>query len=176
MMHRVVNWLEWIFRPQGAAAVAVLVGIAALIAGYMAEYVFGLQPCILCLYQRVPFAVAIVLGGAGFWFYRRGSLRAGHLLSILTALAFLGNATLAFYHVGVEQHWWQGFDGCSTPDFKGMTAEEMRQAIMNAPEVPCDEVPWSLFGISMAGYNVLLCAAMAVYMTGVLIFRRGPRR
>ena len=72
------------------------------------------------------------------------------------------NAALAGYHVGVEQKWWEGPASCSAAVAAGTSFEDLKAQLLAAPIVRCDEVPWSLFGISMAGYNVLLSAGFAV--------------
>ena len=67
----------------------------------------------------------------------------------------LAGAGIAVFHVGVEQHWWQGITECSAPMVSGTSAEIMGQ-IMAQPLVRCDAIAWSLFGISMAGWNALV--------------------
>ena len=63
--------------------------------------------------------------------------------------------------MGVEQGWWQGLAGCSTTLESGLSFEEFKARIMDAPTARCDEVTWSLLGISMAGYNLALSVALA---------------
>ena len=137
-----------------------LVSAGALTAALTAQYVFGLEPCILCLYQRAPFVIALVLAVIGLAFFRQKSAP----VVALCALAFAANAVIAFYHVGVEQHWWKSFlEGCAVPDL-GSDPAALLDNIMNAPAVRCDEIAWKdpVFGQSMAFYNVILCAGLAL--------------
>ncbi|NQV82173.1 MAG: disulfide bond formation protein B [Rhodospirillales bacterium] len=132
---------------------------AALINAYIAQYVFDLQPCILCLYQRVPYAIAGVLGGAALFVpgVRLWAVR-------LAGLVFLVGGGIAFYHVGVEQHWWASAAACGSAGGGDgpATVEELRQLLLSAkPVKPCDQVDWTLFGLSMATYNVGLSLALA---------------
>ena len=76
--------------------------------------------------------------------------------SISAGLTLLTGAAIAAFHVGVEQHWWQGTAECGAVDGAADSLEALRAQILTAPTVRCDEVPWSLFGISMAGYNFLV--------------------
>jgi disulfide bond formation protein DsbB len=75
-------------------------------------------------------------------------------------VALLIGGGIAAFHVGVEQHWWTGTPGCGVPATSN-SIEEMRAQIMAAPVVRCDQVAWSLFGISMAGYNILISLVLA---------------
>ncbi len=154
--------LDVLARPRIAPAAIALVGLSALAAAFTAEYGFGLEPCILCLYQRVPYGVALGLGLLGLVALRPAGLQP--VLVLIAGLAFLAGAGIAGYHVGVEQHWWAGTASCTTPGFDAnLSLEELqRQLDQAASFVPCDQVSWSLFGISMAGYNLVASLILAV--------------
>ena len=134
----------------------------SLMAAYIAEHLFNLQPCILCLYQRVPFLITLILGGIIFllsFYQKRKSIL---VLVAISSITYLTNSALAFFHSGVERKWWKGFEGCSAPDQSNMSPLEVIEAIKNTPAVLCDEIPWDLFGLSMANYNVALCLFMGI--------------
>lgn len=116
----------------------------------------------MCIYQRWPFAIAIGLGMMG-----RGG-RNNSVFTVVTALllslTFFANAALAFYHSGVERKWWPSmFEGCTVPDL-GTNPDTLLEQIMSAPTARCDEIPWAdpLLGLSMANYNVVLCAGLGL--------------
>lgn len=136
------------------------VSVAALANAYLAEYALGLEPCILCLYQRIPYAVAGVLGIVALL------MPAQRVRAVAAAgVVFLVGAAIAFYHVGVEQHWWISAAACgaSGGGQEPATVEELRQLLLNAKQPKaCDEVDWTLFGLSMATYNVGMSLALAV--------------
>lgn len=148
------RWLE--HAPLAAAAAAAL----ALAIAFGSQHLGGLSPCILCLYQRWPYGVVILAGLAGPLLRNRPNLLAP--LLAVAALAFLASAGIAAFHVGVEQHWWQGTTECgATIDFK-QSLGNLKAQLMAAPAVRCDAVAWSLFGISLAGYNFLYAGACGV--------------
>jgi disulfide bond formation protein DsbB len=134
--------------------------LASLAVAFASQYWGGLQPCVLCIYQRYPYAIAAALGIIGaFVAGRPGWLR---FTLLVAGLVFLADAGIAAYHVGVEQHWWQGTAECgSSLDFS-LSVEELKQQLEVQPVVRCDEIPWSLFGVSMAGFNFLYAAACGV--------------
>ena len=150
-----------------APLIIMVVSALTLGAAFLFQYGLNLAPCELCLYQRYPYAVAVLLMGMAL-LLRREPLISGKLMA-LTGLVLIVNAGIAGYHVGVEQKWWQGPSSCSavgTPDDAGALLDQ----ILNAPLARCDEVPWSLFGISMAGYNLIIAIALAAF--AVLAWRR----
>ena len=113
----------------------------------------------LCIWQRWPYAVVIVLAILVLTVAaRRPGFRAALLALCGVALLFGGG--VAVFHVGVEQHWWTGTPGCGVPATAN-SIDALRAQIMAAPVVRCDQVAWSLFGISMAGYNILISLALA---------------
>ena len=74
--------------------------------------------------------------------------------------AILVSGAIGGFHAGVEYGWWDGLTGCATivPQ-DGVSALD---SIMNAPMIRCDEAPWSLLGISLAGWNFLVSTAAAL--------------
>ncbi|MEM9716523.1 MAG: disulfide bond formation protein B [Pseudomonadota bacterium] len=126
-----------------------------LLAAFWFQYGEGLAPCKMCIWQRYPHGAAFALGLV--------VLFAPYLITyILGALAALTTSAVGVYHAGVEQKWWNGPSSCTSSDISGLTAEELFDQIMSAPLVRCDEIPWDLFGISMAGWNAIASAGLAL--------------
>ena len=135
--------------------------LGALGTAFASEVWGGLQPCILCIYQRYVYAVALLIGLAGLVVARRTNLL--RLSLLLAGLTFLAGAAIAFFHAGVEQHWWRGTAECHAPVFDpNLSVEDLREQLLNQNFVPCDEIPWSLFGLSMAGYNAIASLILAL--------------
>ena len=78
-------------------------------------------------------------------------------------LQFAVDAGIAGYHVGVEQRWWEGLQTCSSLVDVTDNLNAALDAIMNAPVIRCDEIAWSLFGISMAGYNMVAALGLSIF-------------
>ncbi|HEY6336334.1 MAG TPA: disulfide bond formation protein B [Alphaproteobacteria bacterium] len=143
-------------------ALILAASVATLGGAFLFQYVGGLAPCVLCVYERYPYGAAIALSLVGV-FVRDARWRRAILA--LSALAFLIDAGIGVYHVGVEQHWWEGSAACtgSVSSGKAMTFEAFRQQILSTDVARCDHIPWSLFGVSLAGYNVLISIALALF-------------
>lgn len=131
------------------------VAAACLAFALIGQYVFHLHPCKLCIWQRIPLGVIIALGLFGYGVKGSAKIMVG-----VSGIAFLINSGIALFHSGVERKWWPGLEGCSAPDMSG-SIEDLMARIQTAAVSRCDEIPWDLFGLSMANYNVAVCAVMA---------------
>jgi disulfide bond formation protein DsbB len=142
---------------------------AALLAGAWGGQLFGgLFPCEMCHWQRWPHYTALVLALAAFAFKGQSVSRP---LVMLAALAILVSGGIGVYHAGVEYGWWQGLTRCSSA-IKGGNAADVLNQIMNAPTVRCDEVQWSLFHISLAGWNALFSIGGGLVIMALCLKRR----
>ncbi len=152
---------DLIDHPRLVPSLIVGVSLSALAIAFAAQAWGGLDPCILCIYQRYAFGVAFVFGLLGIAL--GGNPAARRALIVLGGLAFLGGAAVAGFHTGVEQHWWRGTAECHAPalDPKASIAD-LREALLGTKFVPCDQIPWALFGLSMAAYNFLISLGLAL--------------
>ncbi len=128
--------------------------LVLLLAALTFQYLGGLAPCPLCIWQRWPHLAAAALGPLAV-------VLSGPLWPAAGGGVMLGGAGIAFYHSGVEQGWWAGPDACAAPDISALTPEQLLEQIMAAPIVRCDEIPWEMFGLSMAAWNGLASLALA---------------
>ena len=154
--------MAYLLHPRLSALVLLVASAAVLGTALMSQYIGDLEPCVLCVYQRVPYAVTISFAIIGF--VMSGSPRAVGTVHGVATTAFLVGAGIAAYHVGVEQQWWAGTTECTgAAAGSAQSVDELRAQIMSAPAARCDEVAWSLFGISMAGYNFLVSLVLAAF-------------
>lgn len=131
-------------------------GSLALMLGALAfQHIGQLPPCKLCIWQRYPHVAAILIGAVAL-------VLPGSLLPILGLVAALATAGVALFHTGVERKWWEGLQSCSAPDISNLSPQELLEAINNAPLVQCDQIPWDMFGLSMANWNMLISLGLAV--------------
>ena len=150
-------------EPVASAAVVIAaVGVATLLGAYVFQYGLGLQPCPLCLEQRVAYYVSIPLAAMILLGLSVGASRKVMLLALLAiAAAMLWNAGLGIYHSGVEWHWWAGPQDCSGP-IPNFSSGNLLEQMDKVRVVRCDEAPWRFLGLSLAGYNALISLALAV--------------
>ena len=156
------------FSPRLIALTAAA-GSAALLIAALGFQALGYAPCELCILQRWPHLAAVV---TGLLIWRLGFSRWLALLGVIAALTATG---LAIYHAGVEMKLWLGPQHCSggVSGLSQMSTQDLMAALEAAPVVRCDEIAWSLFGISMAGWNAVISAGLSGLWLAAL---RGRKR
>ena len=151
---------------------------SALVLGtaLLSQYWGGLAPCELCLLQRWPWAAAIVISLVVVLVGERARL---DWVALALGLVFAVSVVFAFYHLGVEQHWFAGPSACTAALSGAVSLEQMKQQILGTAPVLCDRPAWTLFGVSLAGFNLLAsliilgcCIAAWLYARGMLWRRR----
>ena len=158
--------------PSKLGLLAVL-GSGALLGG--AYYFIRHRPGAveMCYWQRWPHMVAIAAGFAAMACFAQPRLALVLVLLAITAL--IVTSAIGVYHVGVEYNWWQGPQACSGNVPRGLSPEQLRKYLFGAKMVRCDEAAWSMWGISVAGWNAVLSAALAfVLASAVTRWIRSP--
>ncbi len=142
----------------GRIMLACLGSLSLLLGAFAFQFIGGFAPCPMCLWQRWPHAIAVVIGLLAvtlMWRYRRA-------LSGVGFLAMAISAGLGVFHAGVEQLWWEGPTTCTGADPSSMNSDDLLNTLMNAPLVRCDEIVWDLWGITMAGWNAIISVGLAL--------------
>ncbi|MCC6919855.1 MAG: disulfide bond formation protein B [Alphaproteobacteria bacterium] len=141
-----------------AAAPAAMLGFA-----YYTEYVVGLLPCMLCLYQRPPHYVAAIAGLLAFALVGGPRLASRALLGLAGTALLLG-AIIGFFHAGVELKLWLGPAECGGKLAPLVTdLNDLSQAMKDTKVVQCDEPSWVFLGLSMAAWNGILSLGLALF-------------
>lgn len=148
-------------------ALAIAGGLLAGALGF--QYIGGLHPCEMCMWQRWPHCAALVL--ATLAVFAKG--RARIALITLAAAAISASGITGFYHAGVELKIFTGHTAC-TMMASAKPGEDFLDVIMHMPITRCDEPAWSLFGVSMAGWNGIVSTLGALAV--IIVLRRGKWR
>lgn len=142
-----------------SALIVLGVSVATLAGAWTFQLYGGLAPCPMCLQQRWAYYAAVILC-VFILMARRSGGSAPRIALAVCGMAILAGGVLAAYHAGVEWKWWEGPTTCTgTGGFSSETSA--LPDLSKPPLVPCDEAAWRLFGLSLAGYNVLISAALA---------------
>jgi disulfide bond formation protein DsbB len=145
---------------NGFFLVFIIVSTGLLGSAFGLQYIFDIHPCSLCIYQRYPWIIIILFSFIGLFLKKSISriIVAAIFVTLLTSLA------LSIYHVGIEQKWWANHLICkSAIDTENF--ESFKQQLMKTEMVDCAKIQWSLFGISMAGFNAMISAILAVFVS-----------
>lgn len=156
-------------RADGGRLIALLLPVALLGGAYAFQYLGGLYPCEMCWWQRYPHAAAILL--AALAFTAPAASQRSRIFTLLAAVAIAISGLIGVYHAGVEYKIFEGFTTC-TSTVKAASTQEMLKQLMAVPLIRCDQVQWSLFGVSLAGWNAIFSLGGAVVI-GWLTWSRG---
>ncbi len=151
------------YHPKNASLLLMLAAIAILATVFASQYLGGLAPCRMCIWQRWPFAVLAALGLIGAFWRPKAVLT----LALLTLLVSVG---LAGYHVAVEQGWLALPAGCAAGSGAG-SVDELKAMLKAAPPT-CDQVNFTFLGLSMAAWNVVGSVILAIFTLIVLLTDR----
>lgn len=163
-----LKYLECL-TPRNMLGALVLICAGLLIAAYIMENFFGVNPCQMCLYERDVFLIA---GGLSLLSLFIVPQRFKPYAVLLMGLIFLFGTGLAAYHVAIQQHWVELPSFCATNDFSAFESiESLKEQLMKTPFVRCDQVTWSLFGLSLAAYNALISLILALFC-GIWFWKR----
>ena len=152
------------------ALLSMLAAAGALFVAFASETWGGMVPCALCLLERLPYWIAIVLGALGFL----TPPRVARALIALLMIVVLADAAMAFVHVGVEAAWWPSpLPECAAPRITGGSIAERLASMPARPAKPCDAPTYLIPGIplSMAAMNLIFALVFAATV-GICLGRR----
>ncbi|WP_440930887.1 disulfide bond formation protein B [Candidatus Pelagibacter sp.] len=127
-----------------------IISILALTSAYFIEYFLGYQPCNLCLLERIPYALSIIIILTNF----KIKFNDKHTILVLIVI-FVISALLSIYHFGIEQGLIEESFVCSTKDNLNLNKEQLLQELQNM-NISCKNVTFTIFGLSLTTYNILL--------------------
>ena len=134
----------------------------SLIAALYVEYILGFKPCILCLYQRIPYAIAILISLIAFFIGNR------NILLIILGLTFVSGILLSGYHVSIEKGIIEPLFSCTGENVKSLVKEEILKSLNNI-QPDCKDVDFSIFGVSLATLNFIISFVLTIVI--VYIFK-----
>ncbi len=132
----------------------------SLAAALYVEYILGFKPCILCLYQRLPYIAALLIILIAFFYENK------KIILIFLAFTFMINIVLSGYHVSIEKEFVEPIFSCAGKDTDALEKEEILKSLNNI-QPDCKDVDFSLFGISLATLNFInsfVLATIVVYI------------
>lgn len=149
--------------PRNMLFRVALICALALLFAYILQVFFGVLPCQMCRYERnilmVIMGVSIISLFLPIRYQRYAIIGLGFL--------FMGGALISAYHVAIQHHWVSLPAFCTSNDFSSFqSVEALREQMLKTPFVRCDQVTWSLFGLSLAGYNALFSLLFALVCWG----------
>ncbi len=152
--------LDCVAMPRNASLLILAAAVAA-IGGAWAYEALGFLPCELCYKERIPYYAALALAPLGAFAAQTGREHVARAAFLLMALLFAGDAVLSLYHSGVEWKIFAGPSDCSGPLTTAPSVEDFMKQLQATRVVRCDEPNLWIFGLTLANWNIAICAALA---------------
>ena len=141
-----------------------LISIIALVSAFFIEYVLGHQPCNLCILERIPYLLAIIIILLNFKFSHYEKF-----FILLLSIIFLAGAIISLYHLGIEQGFIQESLVCDLKSSSNLLSKEEILKQLQEKSVSCKDVTFKIFGLSLTSYNILISLLITV-STGKIYF------
>ena len=129
----------------------------AIISALIIQYWLDHEPCKLCLYQRIPYFLAILLIIKIFFFKKYEKITL-----LILSLIFIGSTALAFYHFGIEQGFFNEPLTCAAPDLSKTLSKEQLMELLKQNSVSCKDVSFKILGLSLAAINTIFSLVLSV--------------
>ncbi len=151
-----------ILNAKNFYTIVAVLSILSLSSAIYIEYVLNVNPCRLCLYQRIPYIISIFLCFCGYL-----NLKKTLWMYFLT-FNFLLSLILSGYHVGIENNIFAEFSGCTANNLNIIDKEELINSLSeNLPN--CKDVNFKLIGLSLATINLFISSI--IFITGILVIK-----
>ena len=141
-----------------------LVSIIALVSAFLIEYILGHQPCNLCVLERIPYFLAIIVVLLNYKF-----IQFERFFMLLLAIIFLAGTILSLYHFGIEQGFIQESLVCDLKNGSNLLSKEEILKQLQEKSVSCKDVTFKIFGLSLTSYNILI-SLLITFSTGKIYF------
>ena len=129
----------------------------AIISALIIQYWLNQEPCRLCLYERIPYFLAILLIFKIFFFKKYEKI-----IFIILSLVFIGSAVLAFYHFGIEQGFFSESSMCKAEDLSKILSKEQLLEQLKQNSVSCKDVSFKILDLSLAAINTIFSFFISV--------------
>ena len=141
-----------------------LFSLIAIISAYFIEYVLGHQPCNLCLIERIPYGLSIILITLNYFFKKNEKF-----IILLLILTFCFSFAISVYHLGIEQGIFEESAVCGLKNMTGIISKEEILKQLQEKTVSCKDVTFRIFGLSLTSINILLSLILIILLIKIYI-------
>ena len=141
-----------------------LISIIALISAFFIEYILGHQPCNLCILERIPYFLAIIVILLNYKF-----IEFEKFFILFLTIIFLFGTVLSLYHLGIEQGLIQESLVCDLKSGSNLLSKEEILKQLQEKSVSCKDVTFKMFGLSLTSYNILI-SILIIFSSGKIYF------
>ena len=143
--------------------ISLLISILALLFALFLQYVFGYEPCRLCMFQRYVYVILIMISMIGLFYYTN------KVIHFLLLISFMTVTSISFWHMGVELQWWAASLECSgMTENIGSLKEELKN-INDKPVASCDQISPKLLNVSLVQWSFVFGLVSFIFLTILII-------
>ena len=139
-----------------------LVSLVSIISAYFIEYVLGHQPCNLCLIERIPYGLAVVL-----IILNHILIKNKRFIILLLILVFSFSLIISFYHFGIEQGIFEESAVCGLKDASNIVSKEELLKQLQVKNVSCKDVTFRIFGFSLTSLNIIISLILVIFLSKI---------
>jgi len=152
-------------RPVSLLKLILFISLISLVSAYFIEYILGHQPCNLCLIERIPYALCVILIFVNFIAKKNEKF-----VILLLILTFFFSFTISSYHFGIEQGFFEESTVCTLKDSAVITSKEELLKQLNKKNISCKDVTFRIFGLSLTSINIFISLILTILLTKTFIF------
>jgi len=149
-------------KVEHCLKIILLFSFISIISAYFIEYVLGHQPCNLCLIERIPYILSIILIIISYKFKKSEKF-----LILLLILTFIFSFLISVYHFGIEQGFFEESSFCNLKNTTDVISKEELLKILNEKTISCKDVTFRIFGLSLANINILISIVIIIILTKI---------
>ena len=139
--------------------IILLISSVSIISAYFIEYALGYQPCNLCLIERIPYVLCIILIIVSYKYKKSQKF-----LILLLILTFIFSFLISVYHFGIEQGLFQESSLCAIKNNSNIISKEELLKILNEKTISCKDVTFRVFGLSLTSVNILVSLIITIIL------------
>jgi len=145
------------FKIENYLKIVFFVSLISIISAYFIEYVLGYQPCNLCLIERIPYALSIILIILNYFFKKNE-----HFVVLLLVLIFSFSLIISFYHFGIEQNFFKESTICGLKNASDIISKEELLKQLQTKTLSCKDVTFKIFGLSLTSINIIISLFLVI--------------
>ena len=152
------------FKIETYLKIIFFISLISIIFAYFIEYILGHQPCNLCLIERIPYGLSIILIISNYAFIKNEKF-----IILLLILIFTFSFIISFYHFGIEQSFFEESSVCGLKDASNIISKEELLKQLQVKTISCKDVTFKIFGFSLTAINIILSLFLIFLLTRIFI-------
>ena len=139
-----------------------LICLTSIISAYFIEYVLGYQPCNLCLIERIPYGLGLILIVLNY-----NLIKSERFIILILILIFVFSLIVSFYHLGIEQGFFEESAVCGVKNSSNLISKEELLKQLQTKTISCKDVTFRIFGFSLTAFNMVISLILVIFLTNL---------